>query len=163
MKWWGCNNPSGVAQLVERLTVNQVAVGSSPTPGVLLDFCRKYGIMNSRAVDEAFSGFQRRDLEVFAQYSMCCQSTQLYMKQHLPSGDVLWARDILWGSYPAGTPDIPSIVSLTDTNAQQLMDMLWRCGFRPTEGRGSAGALAATQAHLNDFRAIVAKQLKVQL
>jgi hypothetical protein len=116
--------------------------------------------MNNKVVDKIFGS--RCDLEVLAQYNLCCQSTQLYMRQHLPSGDVLWARDILWGSFPEGT-NPPNIASLTDTNAQQLMDMLWRCGFRPTEGNGSAGALAATQAHLKDMRLIVAKQLKVDL
>lgn len=36
--------------------------------------------------------------------------------------------------------------------AQQLMDSLWNCGLRPTEGSGSAGSLAATQKHLEDMR-----------
>jgi hypothetical protein len=39
--------------------------------------------------------------------------------------------------------------------AQALMDSLWQCGLRPTEGTGSAGALAATQAHLADMRKLV--------
>jgi hypothetical protein len=39
--------------------------------------------------------------------------------------------------------------------AQQLMDNLWQCGLRPSEGSGSAGALAATQKHLEDMRALV--------
>lgn len=39
--------------------------------------------------------------------------------------------------------------------AQELMDDLWRCGLRPTEGTGSAGALAATQRHLEDMRKLV--------
>jgi hypothetical protein len=33
-------------------------------------------------------------------------------------------------------------------NAQVLMDDLWRCGIRPTEGAGSAGAMNAVQEHL---------------
>ena len=41
---------------------------------------------------------------------------------------------------------------------QSLMDELWTVGIRPTEGTGSAGSLAATQAHLNDMRALVFKQ-----
>src|SRR4030042_868144 len=48
-------------------------------------------------------------------------------------------------------------------DAQCLMDELWRCGLRPTEGSGSAGSLAATEKHLNDMRAIVSKQLEVKL
>lgn len=39
-------------------------------------------------------------------------------------------------------------------DAQQLMDELWRCGLRPTEGTGSAGSLAATERHLKDMQAI---------
>jgi hypothetical protein len=47
--------------------------------------------------------------------------------------------------------------SLTPEAAQSLMDELWRCGLRPTEGSGSAGSLAATERHLADMRALVFK------
>lgn len=40
-------------------------------------------------------------------------------------------------------------------SAQQLMDELWHCGLRPTEGTGSAGSLAATERHLEDMRRLV--------
>lgn len=43
---------------------------------------------------------------------------------------------------------------LTSGEAQQLIDELWRCGLRPTEGSGSAGSLAATERHLRDMQAI---------
>jgi hypothetical protein len=49
------------------------------------------------------------------------------------------------------------------TAAQDLMDELWLCGFRPSEGTGSAGSLAATQNHLKDMRAIAGKLLKCEL
>lgn len=39
--------------------------------------------------------------------------------------------------------------------AQALMDSLWTCGLRPSEGSGSAGAMAATQKHLEDMRTLV--------
>jgi len=39
------------------------------------------------------------------------------------------------------------------------MDSLWDCGLRPSEGTGSAGALSATQKHLDDMRKIVFKKL----
>lgn len=38
---------------------------------------------------------------------------------------------------------------------QDLMDALWSIGTRPTEGAGSAGALAATVKHLEDMRKLV--------
>jgi hypothetical protein len=54
-------------------------------------------------------------------------------------------------------------ITMSAQDAQVLMDELWRCGLRPTEGSGSAGSLAATQDHLRDMRTIVAKQLDVTL
>jgi hypothetical protein len=47
---------------------------------------------------------------------------------------------------------------LSNEQAQTLMDDLWNCGLRPTEGSGSAGSLAATERHLKDMRAIVFKE-----
>ena len=41
--------------------------------------------------------------------------------------------------------------------AQELMDRLWDCSFRPTEGTGSAGSLAATERHLKDLQRLVFK------
>jgi hypothetical protein len=46
-------------------------------------------------------------------------------------------------------------LELNDSEAQSLMDQLWQCGIRPTEGTGSAGAMAATQAHLADLRRLI--------
>lgn len=45
--------------------------------------------------------------------------------------------------------------SLSPEDAQALMDDLWNCGLRPSEGTGSAGALAATQKHLEDMRRLM--------
>jgi len=45
--------------------------------------------------------------------------------------------------------------SITQTEAQELMDSLWQAGIRPSEGTGSAGQLAATQKHLDDMRKLV--------
>ena len=43
-------------------------------------------------------------------------------------------------------------------DAQSLMDALWQCGIRPTNGEGSGGQLAATQYHLEDMRKLVFKE-----
>jgi hypothetical protein len=51
------------------------------------------------------------------------------------------------------TPE-PTFV-LRYEEAQALMDSLWTCGLRPSEGSGSAGAMAATQKHLEDMRTLV--------
>ena len=55
------------------------------------------------------------------------------------------------------------VCRLSKTAAQQLMDDLWTCGVRPSEGQGSAGQLAAIQEHLKDMKVIVSKKLGVEL
>ncbi len=51
-------------------------------------------------------------------------------------------------------------VLLTNDAAQFLIDELWRCGLRPTEGTGSAGSLEAVERHLRDMRAVAVGLLK---
>lgn len=50
---------------------------------------------------------------------------------------------------------IDASLSISLEAAQTLMDDLWACGVRPTEGKGSAGALSATERHLEDMRTLV--------
>lgn len=50
--------------------------------------------------------------------------------------------------------------SLKKSEAQELIDELWRCGIRPSEGTGSAGSLAATERHLKDMQKIALGLLK---
>ena len=52
-------------------------------------------------------------------------------------------------------------LSITPDDAQALIDGLWSVGFRPTEGSGSAGSLAATERHLKDMQKIAFKLLDV--
>ncbi len=54
----------------------------------------------------------------------------------------------------------PFMVMQLET-AQLLMDELWACGLRPSEGTGSAGSLAATERHLKDMKAIAFHALKI--
>jgi len=56
----------------------------------------------------------------------------------------------------------PPTAELNQHCAQELMDDLWRCGLRPSEGSGSAGSLAATERHLNDVRQIAFSLLKLE-
>lgn len=51
--------------------------------------------------------------------------------------------------------EVSPVLSLTQTDMQSLMDQLWSCGVRPTEGQGSAGAMAAVQEHLKDLRRLL--------
>jgi hypothetical protein len=51
----------------------------------------------------------------------------------------------------------PPSFMLDDKMAQMLMDDLWHCGLRPTDGAGTAGAMRATERHLEDMRTLVFK------
>ena len=55
------------------------------------------------------------------------------------------------------SPDLIAepLFTLSHKAVQSLIDDLWRCGYRPSEGSGSAGQLRATQNHLNDMRKLV--------
>jgi len=46
------------------------------------------------------------------------------------------------------------LLQIDVNQAQRLMDDLWECGIRPSEGSGSAGSLAATERHLADMKKI---------
>ncbi len=49
----------------------------------------------------------------------------------------------------------PTAMSLSDLEAQALMDRLWSAGLRPSEGSGSSGALAATERPLAGMQKLV--------
>lgn len=53
-------------------------------------------------------------------------------------------------------------ININQHSAQQLMDDLWQCGLRPSEGTGSAGQLASVQKHLADMRQIAFGKLKIE-
>lgn len=58
---------------------------------------------------------------------------------------------------------VDPFASLDMHEAQVLMDSLWECGLRPSEGTGSAGAMKATERHLEDMRKIAGAKLNVAL
>jgi hypothetical protein len=51
------------------------------------------------------------------------------------------------------------MLDLEPEEAQVLVDSLWDAGVRPTAAKGSAGQLAAVQAHLDDLRRYLDKVL----
>ena len=70
--------------------------------------------------------------------------------------------DLVMTTHETWKVERPAVV-LESEKAQYLMDTLWDCGIRPTAGAGSAGAMLATQGHLNDMRSIVEKTLDLKL
>jgi len=70
-----------------------------------------------------------------------------------PDGKTV-VKEIVMERHEEFTERKPSFLMEMDV-AQTLMDDLWNCGLRPTEGSGSAGALRATERHLEDMRTLV--------
>lgn len=56
---------------------------------------------------------------------------------------------------------IEPLMRLTIDEASDLMNALWYCGIRPTNGEGSVGELKATQNHLKDMQKLVFSDKKV--
>lgn len=78
---------------------------------------------------------------------------EFVMFEHGPNGT--YAADTVTVRKVEDNERLPRLFELSPTEVQELMDNLWQCGFRPTEGTGSAGSLKATEKHLEDFRRLV--------
>jgi hypothetical protein len=74
-------------------------------------------------------------------------------------GGKLFAEAIPFSPIKPGEYVDPTL-RLQPEEAQRLMDELWTCGLRPTEGSGSAGAMSATQKHLADMQLIAMSALE---
>ncbi len=70
-------------------------------------------------------------------------------------GELMVAQPLTFEMMQEHAFSVAPAISLDQTSAQALMDSLWDCGIRPTEGSGSAGAMAAVQKHLEDMRTLV--------
>lgn len=68
-----------------------------------------------------------------------------------------YVTDLILTHNPGPAQSIEPSFKMSYEDAQRFMDDLWECGLRPSEGTGSAGALAATQKHLEDMRKLVFK------
>ncbi len=75
-----------------------------------------------------------------------------HLLERLPDGKMFHAVNAKMEPLEDHTWSPQPLVNLRDEQAQALMDQLWTCGLRPSEGSGSAGSLAATERHLEDMR-----------
>jgi hypothetical protein len=85
---------------------------------------------------------------------------ELAIFQQHPTGRIMVADPIIFRELPEGEYLREPMINLQNQEAQFLMDELWRCGLRPSEGTGSAGSLAATERHLHDMQKIAMGLLK---
>lgn len=65
------------------------------------------------------------------------------------------AEPITWREVPDGEMVLDPTFAIDPDEAQLFMDSLWDAGVRPSQAKGSAGQLTATERHLADMRALV--------
>jgi hypothetical protein len=98
--------------------------------------------------------------EVYAERKQWNGGIYVYVGVRQPNGRLSVMRPLVFEEIEEGAYIGEPALSLSVTESQQLMDELWRCGVRPTEGTGSAGSLAATERHLKDMQLIAKGLLK---
>jgi len=102
---------------------------------------------------------EMHDLKVRAEPSAWCRGVQVLIVGRIGPKRVVARRLEFVEEDDNPAVAIEPTFHLRLEAAQTLMDDLWACGIRPTEGKGSAGALAATERHLEDMRKIAFRVL----
>ena len=92
-------------------------------------------------------------IELMARREDWSEGVSIYMRQRIVGVGASVAAPVSMVKHEAGGIASP-MLRLAIHEAQQLMDELWQCGLRPTEGTGSAGSLAATERHLKDMQTV---------
>ena len=87
-----------------------------------------------------------------AQRELWNDTIAIHMAERKPFG-LFVAQAATFIEQPEGSFHEP-FLRLQLTDAQRLMNELWDCGLRPSEGTGSAGSIKATEKHLTDMQRI---------
>jgi hypothetical protein len=96
-------------------------------------------------------------IETRCQYSFLCHSIDLFVLDRDENGKaVKLAPPVVPVEYEFEMVKEPTI-RLHLEQAQALMDQLWQCGLRPTEGSGSAGSLSQAENHIESLKRIAFK------
>lgn len=98
-------------------------------------------------------------LQIMARREDWDEGISLYMRQQTVGMGSMIAAPVVMVKKEMGERVEP-FLRIGIQEGQQLMDELWQCGLRPTEGTGSAGSLKATEKHLDDMRKIAFGLLK---
>lgn len=106
-----------------------------------------------------------RKTRIFAQrnYAMG-DAIQLYCKQYSFDGGTAHgyaATSVTFEECLEGR-EVAPLLTLTNEEAQELVDHLWNCGVQASQGAGTAGAMTATKSHLEDMRKIAFHKLNIK-
>lgn len=100
------------------------------------------------------------NIQIFAERERYSNGVAIHLQNWREGRNTAVAKCVVFEEVPEGTRTDPCLI-LKATEAQRLMDELWNCGLRPSEGTGSAGSLAATERHLKDMQKLAFHALKV--
>lgn len=103
-----------------------------------------------------------RPIEIMARREEWQRGISLYMRQETVGMGMVVAQPLELKQHEPGMICDP-FLRLQIQEGQQLMDELWQCGLKPSEGTGSAGSLRATEKHLSDMRLIAMAKLNIKL
>lgn len=104
-----------------------------------------------------------RNLRAHAIPRYFADAIDIYLYEKMHDGSMLVLSKIEFSAVDKDDAVIEPMHSilLPRETAQELMDALWQCGLRPSEGTGSAGALKATQDNLDDMRKFANRLLSI--
>jgi len=91
-----------------------------------------------------------RQMQVRAMREMFQDSIRIWLREKNVNGEWAFLTDLVFTIVPpdsAESIEYKSILFPVEA-AQQMMDELWNCGLRPSEGSGSAGAMRQAEDHL---------------
>ena len=98
--------------------------------------------------------------EIFAERKIWKRGVDIHVVERRNDGLTAVLRPGIFETIAEGEYVGEPSLHMQDEEAQRLMDELWHCGLRPSEGTGSAGSLAATERHLADMQRITRGVLK---
>jgi hypothetical protein len=94
-----------------------------------------------------------RNFKVHAENNFYSNAISIHIYERLENGGISLLSGLKFTTHREAEIVWPQeAIELPSETAQQLMDALWQCGLRPSEGSGSAGSLKATQDHLRDLQ-----------
>lgn len=91
-------------------------------------------------------------------------SFRLFLGMHTDDGKVMIANNMVFTTVEQGSV-IPADagIQLSGDEASRLADELWEAGVRPKGQAGTAGQIAAMQAHIDDLREILSRETRTAL
>jgi hypothetical protein len=91
------------------------------------------------------------------QHNIASDALEVWALNRLPDGsrEYITAEFSVHRVEPRSFFDRGPTLRLASDECQQLMNELWRSGFRPRDGAGSVAHVDATKAHLEDMRRLV--------